>query len=340
VTITILIFIFAQSKVNSQNSTLTEEEYTRQRMKAEEYLRNLLPEMEVLENKYANDVEIQMGLAILYKRNHTGSANWIEKIEGQWEKVISLDPGNKIALATITTNNTQFYTARFSARLDDLEGMIESAKNRDANYITIQKEIRYAPMVDSNFVQMDFQSPLYQYFSEGNNEDIVIRDFEAARKGLKEKLKSELAKSIEIISTAEKSDPNNALYNYLKAQVFFEMRQNESGLEQVRIATQKQYLKTYLPEMRQAVSKVLDALNFPEQFRSIIDSEYAPFGQIITANILRKGLEPIIAQCKEQGQSERIKEIINMVSIIEEQIRQEPLPYPAAVNRYSDIIKK
>jgi hypothetical protein len=341
VTLIILISMSAQSNAADQNSARIEEDSMRRVKAAQAEIYSRWPEMERLEKEYATDVEIQMGLAILYKRNHTGSASWTEKIEEQWKKVISLDPGNKTALATITTNNTQFYTARFSARLDDLEMKIEGAIKRGDEYITIQKEIRYAPIIiNSKTVQTDFQVPLYQYFSSGDNKDIVISDFEAARKELKEKLTIELAESIETISTAEKSDPNNALYNYLKAQVFFEMGQNESGLEQVRTATKKQYLKTYVPEMRQAVSKVLEALNFPEQFRSIIDSEYVPFGQFINSHIITKGLEPLISQYKEQNQTKRIEEIVNMASVMEKQIRQEPMPYPMTVNRYGDNIKR
>ncbi len=338
----ILNSMLAQSNIIDQNSVLIEEDFRRKVKASQTEIYNLLPEMKLLEKEYATDVDIQLGLAILYKRYPDGSANIEEKIKRQWEKVLSLDPSNKIALATITNNNTQFYMARYSARLDDLESLIESAQKRGVDYITIQKENRYAPTVNSNMVQLerDFTPPLYKYFSEGNNEDIVIRDYEEARRQLKEKLKIELSESIEPIRKSEQNDTGNALYNYLEAEVYFGLSQNESGLEQVRIATQKQYLKTYLPEIRQAVSKVLVTINFPEQFRSIITSEYAPFGQFITGNIITKGLEPLLAQYKEQGKSKSVEEIFNMTSLIAEQIRKEPMPYPTAVNRYGDVIER
>ena len=345
----LIFFIFytltTLNSVKAQDtSQLTEEKFFKQLVQIEDEFHNYLPKIELLENQYANDPDFLIGSALLYSK-YGNSEVVVEKSDQQWERIFSFDPNNKVALA-ITVKDVQFYPERLSLIYDELIRRINSAKAREFGSITIRYQINYGPnkIVEKNGEKIlqpaqTSQSRLYKYFSQGNNKDIVISDFESAEVKLKAKLNLELAESLDIIDNAEKRDPDNALYNYLKAHIYFKLGNNDFGLNQIKLGTQKEYLKTYYPQIIQSVSKVLDLINYPESLRQYISARYSSTAQLIRSMLLTDDLEPLINEFYEQKKVEPIKEIINMVSLIKEQIHEEPMPTEVMQQAYSEIIE-
>ena len=106
------LFIFSMSfiaialnSIEAQStSSLTVQEYMQQLRKAEDEFRNYLPKIELLEDEYADDPEFLIGSALLYEKYYTSKVE-AEKIDKYWERVLSIDPNHKIALATKIRKN-------------------------------------------------------------------------------------------------------------------------------------------------------------------------------------------------------------------------------------------
>jgi len=304
---------------------------------AEKKLRELLQELETLEERYPNNMEIQLGLAVLYAR-YAASEHFATKVEEQWKRVLRIDPNNRPAWATSVKRAIQFHTARREAIIKQLERRIESAQKRGSQQLAISRKISYAQTLirkDDSLTKVPSQEhefELFPYLSKGNEEVVVISDFDAALRQLKEQLDKELDSMFGILNQAEKLDRDNALYNYLKAHLYFTLDQSESGLREIRNATQKKYLNTYFTETRHGVSIVLQVVNFPNNLRCHIEDVYSPFGDFIRCAICEKGLEPLSRKHGEQGNNESVIEISELMLKIAKQISEEPLPYPSFIN--------
>lgn len=239
------------------------------------------------------------------------------------------------------------YLQDLSLIFDELDRRIKSARKSGNSSITIKYRMTMGPhaLVGKNGERTlqsarTSQSELYKYFSQGDSKDVVITDFDAALVQLKTKLDAELAESLDIIDKAENRDPNNALYNYLKAHIYFKLGYNGHGLNQINISAQKEYLKTYYAEINQSVSKVLELIDFPKPLRQYIKVSYSPAAQFIRESILTKDLEPLIVEYRTQDKKGKISEILDIVALIKEQVLREPMPYDTLPQRYSEIIDK
>ena len=282
---------------------------------AEIKLREFLPKLYSIGNKHPNDTEIQLGLGVIYSRY--GLEGISQKIEEQWQKVLRIDPNNKTAWAISVTKFCRMKTARKTNLLEWIERGIDNAKKRGVNEMIVRRS----------------GNPLYPIFKEEETETIVISDFDAARKQLCEKLDEELSLAIAEINQGEKRDPDNALYNYLKAHVHFELGQKEVALKEIGNAVRKKYLKTYFTETRSATAKVLQEVGFPNYLRAHIEDVYSPFGDFLRNKIWKKQMAPLSETYAKQGDVQHALDISVLVLGIAKQIREEPLPYPSFFNQ-------
>jgi hypothetical protein len=333
-----VIFIMCLGLINKTVSTgLADINALKPWDEAEKKLHELFPEFQILENKYPNNMEIQLGLEVLYAR-FAVSEYPATKVEEQWKRVLRIDPNNRPAWAISVTKAIQFNTARRRAIIKQLEGKIENAKKRGSQQLTIPRKISYAQTSikkDDSITKVppqEYESDLFPYLSKGNEEVVVINDFDAAIGQLKEQLDKELGGMFGIVNQAEKIDHDNALYNYLKAHLYFTLDKSESGLGEIRKATQKKYLNTYFTETRHAISIVLQTVNFPDNLRCHIEDVYSPFGDFIRREICKNGLEPLSRRYEEQGDNENVIEISELMLKIAKQISEEPLPYSSFIN--------
>jgi len=282
---------------------------------AEKKVRELLPSLESLEDKYTNDIEIQLGLGVLYSRYAT-SERFSEKAGEQWQKVLKIDPNNHSAQTAFVKGVGRGATARRAYFLGRLEMRIENAKKSNVKQLTLSRS-----------------SPLFPLLRGEAGESFVTITFEAARKELRVLLDNELRSAITMAAQAQKREPNNAFYDYIKAHLYFELGQREIALKETRNGARKKYLNTYFTEMRGATRKVLAAIDFPEEMRPYILDMYEPFGDFIRGEIWQKQLVPLAKGYQEQGKAQHVQDISTLVLGISKQIRAEPMPYESFFNQ-------
>jgi hypothetical protein len=287
----------------------------RTRDEARKMIRDWLPKAEPIENKYGGDPEIRLGLGILCAR-YASSEAISRKARELWLEVLRTDPNNKPVWATLVRRDTYYQTALRNHLLDSLECLIKNAQGRNVEEIVIHHNSRLFPLLSQ----------------EGDQEAVVVKDFDDVRKQLRAKLDKELIGAFDIVNEGQKHDPDNALYNYLKAHLYFELGNDEAGLNETKLGTQKKYLNTYFTETRRAVAKVLEVGSFPQRLRGYIEDVYAPFGYFLRDEIWKQKLEPLSREYERKREAGRMMEISELTRQIAKQIREEPLPYPSVLN--------
>ena len=172
-----ILFLF-MLLANPATAEVDTKNYMKQARVAEEKTRQFLPRLRFLEDKYPNDVEIQLGLGIIYSKYAT-SPEFATKAEKQYNKVLKIDPNNRAARSIIARNLCGQSIAERSSGLIALETLIHVAKKENKQEIRIHKDGR----------------PLKWSEREGPNV-MVVTDFNNAleqfRRKLDEKLENKL----------------------------------------------------------------------------------------------------------------------------------------------------
>jgi len=312
-------------------------EFARKREIARKELLKFLPKLELLEDRYANDAEVQLGLGVLYARYAT-SEQIAEKAEEQWQRVLTLDPNHRPAWATVAIRDTYVQTARRRNLLDRLERRIQNAEQRGVREFTIHRQTSLMQTsirkdgTGGPELRKKHKPNLHQYLSKGDDKVLVIDDFNGARKQLKGKLDKEVSGPFDTISQGQQHDPGNALYDYLRAYPCLELGNKEAALGAIKQASKKKYLNTYFTETREAVARVLEIARFPQDLRSYITDVYTPFGDFIRGKLWRKGLEPVSRKYQEQQKVTHALEMFEMTRRMAKHISEEPLPYASPYN--------
>jgi len=157
-------------------------------------------------------------------------------------------------------------------------------------------------------------------------------DFAASREELRKIINKELLSAITVADEAQKREPNNAFYGYIKAHLYFELGEKDMALKEIRDAASQDYLNMYFTEMRRATGKVLAEVSFPDEMRSYIVDLYEPFGDFIRGEIWEKQLVPLAKEYQEKGEAQHVQDISKVVLGITKQIREEPMPYESFFN--------
>lgn len=291
--------------------------------KAEREMREYVPKLERLETEYPEDAEIQLGLGVLYAK-YAPSKRFSDKVEERWREVLRIEPGNKAAMAVSVKRLSRATTARRASLFNWLERGIENATRRNLQELKLPR-----------------RSVLYSFFKKDDTEGLITLDFEVARRQLREILDKELPLAMDAVNEGEKADPNNALYNYLRAHLLFELGEKEEALKEVRNAVGKKYLNTYFTETRSAVARVLSEGGFPENLRAKITDVYSPLGDFLRGEIWKKQFVPMIEKYEEEGNVEGVRDICALLVGMAKHVREEPMPYESLFNQsFSDGVDK
>ncbi len=279
---------------------------------ADRKLSEFLPRLQALGEKHPDDEEIQLGLAFFYS-SPSVSAGYSR--DGQIEKVFMANADNRAAWALKAKLLSRQYTAERRFLIDQLQRMIKFAKRNDIE-LTIP---RY--------------SQLYPLLKElGTDDTIVISDFNAALKLLQEKFDSEMPPVLLMLKNGEQNDPENALYNYLKAHIYFELGEENKAIQEIKNAVVKKHINNYVIEEHNAKARVLREVGFPEHQIPFIVKRVALFTDYFRAAVWEKGLVALAENYEAQGAVEDAGKIYKLTLQIAKQIREEPLPYPLPDN--------
>lgn len=279
---------------------------------ADKKLSEFLPRLQALGEKHPDDEEIQLGLAFFYSSPSVSAG---ESLDGQIEKVFMANADNRAAWALKARLFGRQYTAKRRFLIDQLQRKIKYAK-RNAIDLTIP---RY--------------SQLYPLLKElGTDDTIVISDFDAALKLLQEKLDSEMPPVLLMLNNGEQNDPENALYNYLKAHIYFELGEENKAIREIKNAVVKKHINNYVIEEHNAKARILREVGFPEHQLPFIVKRVALFTDFFRATVWEKGLVALAENYEAQGAFEDAGKIYKLTLQIAKQIREEPLPYPLPDN--------
>lgn len=299
----LLIYVFLASPTAADAETDTF-------IVAEDKIRQFLPRLRFLEDKYPNDTEIQLGLGILYSKYAT-SPDFSAKAEEQYNKVLKIDPNNRPAQCIVARRLHGQSMAVHKSGLITLESLIHVARKENKQEIKMHKDGRLLR------------------WSEINGPNVmVIKDFNNAieqfRSKLDEKLKKKLPVVLAELNKGERIDPKNALYNYLSALLYFELGENEKAVKQIEEGLTKKYLNNYGIESSKARARVLREADFPQPHRSIIENAYPVLSY---GHTVGQKMDNLAKDYKERGSLKDAEKMYNLMIRVAEQAREEPVPY-------------
>jgi tetratricopeptide (TPR) repeat protein len=281
---------------------------------AEKKLGEFLPDLRAFGEKYANDVEIQLGLAYLYDQ-YKGPMppEGFLSAEEQYEKVLTLDPGNCAAWANSARLLCKRYTATRSAILDELERAITHAEKRGVTQLRIPRGSRVY-----DFVEAAKYGPV---------------DFSVAVEQLRSKLDEEMQPALDTLIKGQARDPNNALYGYLRAHLYFELNEQIGAIQEIQKAIAKEYWSNYAIEISNARSRVLREAGFPEAQRHLIEDWHLVFADFLLGQIWEKGLKRLAKSYETQGDFENAEKMYMLTIGMAKHIKEEPVPYISQTNQ-------
>lgn len=257
---------------------------------AEEKLAEFMPKIDAIEANKANDVEIQLGIALLSDLPF-GKKRKARKT--RYEKVLRIDPDNELVCAAQTKRLCFQYTAHRRRLIENLRGMIDNAKERNVDEI---KVAWYSTSILEYFNEKDKGVIKGKARGSGKIEGtnpIIITDMDLAPKTLLEKLDKEATVVLKELNKAEAKYSENALYNYLKAHFYFEISEQDEALKEIEKAIDKPYLSNYFNESSAAKERLMSEIDFPEPHRALIIDCQASFTSFIEKRMWKERMVDI-----------------------------------------------
>jgi hypothetical protein len=294
---------------------------------AEKRIRQLIPELPALADKYPNDVEIQLGIAALYDKYGTPRDPSIKssyelvqdhqkKVSDQLQKVFAIDPNNRPAIAISTERRCQQFTSKRNMLFKYLYRLIDNARGRNAKEISLYRG-------DS----------LEEYFEKNDKGRVVINDFDLAKKQLCEKIDKEIPEVLAALDNAQSKDPDNAFYNYLKAHLYFELDEKDKALNEIEEGVAKKYFSSYPEELAGAMAKVLRELDFPQPHRDVILGIRSPFEAFIRERFWGEELSDIGKSYEAKGDFKSAEEIYRLTIEMAQQVQKEQIYGPLGLDK-------
>jgi|GEM_PF-3764530 len=270
---------------------------------AEDQLRKFVPSLSAVEERFPDDIQVLLGLARIYK-SYAPSFDYWDRSKQLYRKAVELDPKNKAARAAMATKVVVDFLGQRGILID------------------LEMQRKYAKENNLQEVEIPSWSNLYDWLREEGQQRVVIRDFNEARARISEKLYQGLPAVISDLEQAEKIDPENALYNYLRASINFELGKEAEGLMEVDRGANKPYLNNYYIEIAAARRRVLQEGGFPEPYREIIENMQTYLGGV-------PSYDKLIEIAKQQERSQDLKTASRVCQVLirlADQVRQEPVP--------------
>ena len=230
---------------------------------AQDKLREVVPSLSVLEDQFPEDPEILLGLATIYAR-YCPTRELSRRAVQLYRKVIELDPMNKPArIGVVQEVFESFSYKRF--------WMVESLYSQE--YYAKKKNLQEVEILDVPW-EDEINDLLCEFLREEGQEKIIVRDFNEALVRVCEKYdRKYLPVILAELDNAERFEPGNALYNYRRAQLYFDIGNAEKGLEELEKGSRKPYFNRYLVQTAAARKRILQKADFPDKYRHTIEKE-------------------------------------------------------------------
>jgi len=261
----------------------------------------LVPLLWARKAEFANDPEMLLGLAIVVDQ-FAPDPQYARQNADLYRKILEIEPANKAAMAAFARHSV----VRFITSL-----------RKPLLYLEMQRQ--YAEQHDLKEVMIPSYSELYPWFGEEGKDFVMISDFSEARSKIIQKQTQELPSVISILDDGKRIDPNNALYDYLGAQLDFELGHDRQGLSSVQKGTAKPKLDNYLDQVTAARKRVLESVAASRKDLEMLDSFKIPAGlHMDTEKLFRMAGERIAA-----GKAKAAADIYQLLMRIADQLEQE-----------------
>jgi tetratricopeptide (TPR) repeat protein len=271
---------------------------------AERQLSGFFPKLRILEDKYRDDAEIQLGLVFLYYMYDTPRDFLV--IE-PLENVLTIDPSNRPASALLSKLLCTCYTATRRDLLDQLESVVNDAREGNIETLELYKG-----------------SDLRQWFKEKNINTVIIRDFELAPQALREKIEEGAPIILAMLNECQSKDLENALYNYLRAHLYFELGEKDKAINEIQGALTKEYLSDHIGEMSKAAARVLREVKFPQRQVELIIGIQHPFAGFLRSNIWERGLARLGKSYEAQRDFKTARRMYRLMISVAKQCQERP----------------
>jgi tetratricopeptide (TPR) repeat protein len=271
----------------------------------ERKVREFLPKLTALGQKYSTDSEIQLGLAYIYTK--FGGSTTVSAKE-RFDKVLAIDPDNKPALAALSRIRSRGYTATRNNFRVQLEVMIAVMEKRGKTDLSIPT-----------------YSSLYAFFDGDGENPVAIPDFDSARRQLHEKIDQKYPPTdiLAEMNEAQVKDETNALYNYLKAHIYLDTGQTDMAVKEIEEGVSKQYFSTYQEVVGKATARVLQEVDFPQVEGNVIASTRSPFEDFLVQAIWKQGIAERGKDYENQGDFESAGRIYRLTIAMAKQVQPE-----------------
>jgi len=304
-----------------------EEEELLQR--AQEALTESVPALEELWRAHPNDVEILTGLANLVGGNHYYlSTPGMPSLREQYERIAAIDPDNRLANAVLAQMRTSQFVGK-TGLLRGLANKIDYSKQQGLDRLRLVTTNQFSKYLNEHAEEMERTREPGRVYA-GPSVYLLI-DFDVAERLLREGLEAEAVPVLEILDDTQAKDPDNGIYDYLRARIYLQFGDIEAVLAAMEAGAQKKYVKQYVYAAERAERRVLDEIGFPEDLRMYVGGARTVFGVFIheiwkkdsSISAPEKGLSDVAAEYEAKEEFEKAESIYRLLVRAGEQCSRE-----------------
>ena len=184
----------------------------------------------------------------------------------------------------------------------------------DPDSDTIWKHLKNFGFKEDRFGEIEIELENSKYLEYART--ILRKDYEKERE-------KRLLYAFEMIEKGERIDPDNAIYNYLRANLYFDLNKTNEALEEIRKGIKKKYLTKYAKELIRARAKVLKMIDFPWSERSFYLLLWYDICGGLVFELWKKYLNPLAKEYEDKKEFEKAEEIYKTVIEIARQYKED-----------------
>lgn len=284
----------------------------------EKLLETLKPRLPAISGSHPNDLSIQIGIVYLYRkygvpdRTAKQYGSHEEMVQDQYDRVLRIDPNNRFIWSMKAKRAYYDYSSARKHLPEHLAQIIAIAKGRNVEKIKI----------------VDYSTELKRWYEEENIEYIEKEIFDVAVEQMYRKFDKKAQEPLQIINEGQSKDPQNALYNYFRANIYLLQNEYESVVKEIEQAITKEYISTYQDEMAEAAAKVLKEAGLKQSKIDWITGIRASTLHPLGAEIWNEGLSKLADRYERHGDYDKAEKIYKMTILMAWQVEaEEVLPW-------------
>ncbi|HSV26353.1 MAG TPA: hypothetical protein VLH60_00520 [Sedimentisphaerales bacterium] len=287
---------------------------------ARQAARQFIPRFEELARERADDPDTLLGLAFIYRFFPTRPHTYIAALD----RVLIADPRNVAATALKTEHDAAVGLARVRYDIVIMDRILASSRIAGTGRVRIGPEDEpFYSMVRPGDPFIDWR--ISSRAGPEGKAAYYIHDLAAARSAFLERLYARLPQLLEPIRAAAAIDPDNAFYDYLKAELCFEMGQMQMGLEFVRSALSKSKLENYVDVARREAMRIMKAERLPRICRDYISTAGIDAKEYVLTQICGAWLDMMADRLTAQDNIAAARDMADLAQQVRQQCAIVPL---------------